>query len=58
MNGAYVVIGVLALATAFGLWRRHTDGRVRLVAPAEAPATSESVAAEAAAAEQAAAPPR
>ena len=57
MNGAYVVIGVLALATAFGLWRRHTDGRVRLVVPAEPTASSEQSVAEGVAAEQAPASP-
>ena len=28
---------MLVLATAFGLWRRRTDGRIRSVAPASAP---------------------
>ena len=37
MNGAYAVIGVLVAASAFGFWRRRTDGRVRVVAT-EAPA--------------------
>lgn len=35
MSGAFAVIGVLALASAFGLWRQRTDGRVRVIAPAE-----------------------
>jgi len=29
MAGLLVVVGVLVLATGFGLWRRHTDGIVR-----------------------------
>lgn len=37
MTGVWVVLAVLAAATAFGLWRRATDGRVRDVpAPAAA----------------------
>lgn len=32
MSGAYAVIGALALASVFGLWRQRTDGRVKLVA--------------------------
>ncbi len=38
MTGLLVLLGVLALATAFGLWRRATDGSlkvVRLAADAE-----------------------
>lgn len=31
MSGAAAVIVVLALASAFGLWRQRTDGRVRMV---------------------------
>lgn len=37
MTGVVVLIVVLAAATAFGLWRRATDGRMRQVAPALAP---------------------
>ncbi len=29
MTGVYVLVAVLAVATAFGLWRRRTDGRMR-----------------------------
>lgn len=32
MNGAFAVIGVLAVASAFGIWRRRSDGRVRVIA--------------------------
>lgn len=32
MNGAFAVIGVLAVASAFGIWRQRTDGRVRVIA--------------------------
>ncbi len=28
MTGAVILVAVLVLATAFGLWRRHTDGRM------------------------------
>lgn len=39
MSGSVVVLGVLAVAGAFGVWRQRTDGRVRrVVAPAQAPA--------------------
>lgn len=38
MNGAYAVVGVLAVASAFGIWRQRTDGRVRVIAPAPEPA--------------------
>ncbi|MFC6236525.1 TlpA family protein disulfide reductase [Longivirga aurantiaca] len=31
MTGVYVVLGVLVLATAFGLYRRRTDGTMREV---------------------------
>jgi thiol-disulfide isomerase/thioredoxin len=34
MTGLWVLLAVLVLATAFGLWRRATDGRVRDVASA------------------------
>ena len=33
-TGAWIVIGVVLAATAFGLWRRATDGRIRGVDPA------------------------
>lgn len=32
MSGAVAVIGVLAVASAFGIWRQRTDGRVRVIA--------------------------
>ena len=35
--GSVVLVVVLAAATAFGLWRRHTDGRLRTVAPPARP---------------------
>ena len=38
MIGVLVLAGVLVAATAFGLWRRSTDGRMREVAPAAAAA--------------------
>lgn len=31
MTGALAVVGVLAIASAFGVWRQRSDGRVRLV---------------------------
>ncbi|HEU5333736.1 MAG TPA: hypothetical protein VFU73_13240 [Actinocrinis sp.] len=31
MTGLIVVFAVLAVASAFGLWRRRVDGRVREV---------------------------
>ena len=42
MTGLLVAVGVLVLATAFGLWRRHTDGRLRPAGarPSGPPATS------------------
>ncbi|MFC3502166.1 TlpA family protein disulfide reductase [Micromonospora krabiensis] len=43
LTGVLVVVGVLALATAFGWWRRRRDGRLRVVAgtgPAAADETS------------------
>ena len=33
MDGMRILILVLVLASAFGLWRRRTDGRMRAVAP-------------------------
>jgi thiol-disulfide isomerase/thioredoxin len=33
VTGLVVLIAALALATGFGLWRRHVDGRIRTVAP-------------------------
>jgi thiol-disulfide isomerase/thioredoxin len=38
MTGVYVLLLVLGAATVFGLWRRHTDGRMRTVVAAPAPA--------------------
>jgi thiol-disulfide isomerase/thioredoxin len=35
MTGVLAVLGALLLASAFGLWRRRTDGRVRAIAPSE-----------------------
>lgn len=35
--GLVVLVVVLAAATAFGLWRRRTDGRLRAVAPPTRP---------------------
>ena len=32
-TGIWLLLAVLVLATAFGLWRRSTDGRMRDVAP-------------------------
>lgn len=43
MNGAYTVIGVLVVASAFGLWRQRTDGRVRVIAPPPDAATDVAV---------------
>lgn len=37
MTGVIVLLIVLIAATAFGLWRRATDGRMRSVAAAAAP---------------------
>jgi len=37
MDGVRILILVLVLASAFGLWRRRTDGRMRAVSPASAP---------------------
>jgi len=37
MTEVYVLMGVLVLATAFGLWRRQTDGRMRVVAADHGP---------------------
>ena len=44
MSGGIAVIGVLLVASAFGVWRQRTDGRVRAVAPS-ADAAGESSAA-------------
>jgi thiol-disulfide isomerase/thioredoxin len=33
VSGIAVVLAVLLLGGAFGVWRNHTDGRVRVVAP-------------------------
>jgi thiol-disulfide isomerase/thioredoxin len=41
MTEVYVLMGVLVLATAFGLWRRQTDGRMRVVAAGHAPAPAQ-----------------
>ncbi len=38
VSGTAVVLAVLLLGGAFGMWRKHTDGRVRAVAPTEAEA--------------------
>ena len=38
MTGVYVLLLVLGAATVFGLWRRHTDGRMRTVVAAPVPA--------------------
>ena len=38
MVEVYLLFVVLALATAFGLWRRRTDGRIQEVHPDPAPA--------------------
>jgi len=35
MTEVYVLLGVLIVATAFGLWRRQTDGRMRVVDDSE-----------------------
>jgi thiol-disulfide isomerase/thioredoxin len=37
MNGAFAVIAVLAAASAFGIWRQRTDGRVRRIAAVPEP---------------------
>jgi len=37
MPGLILILVVLAGATAFGLWRRHTDGRMKSVARAVVP---------------------
>jgi thioredoxin-related protein len=34
VTGVLAAVGVLAAASAFGLWRRRTDGTVRAVGPA------------------------
>ncbi len=36
MNGVILVLGVLAVASAFGVWRQRTDGRVQTIEPATA----------------------
>ncbi|MGB7981004.1 MAG: thioredoxin family protein [Candidatus Nanopelagicales bacterium] len=43
MTGVYVLVIVLGAATVFGLWRQRTDGRMRAVAGAGAPAPQEGV---------------
>jgi thiol-disulfide isomerase/thioredoxin len=45
MVEVYVLFVVLALATAFGLWRRRTDGRIHEVHPDPAPAPASAPAA-------------
>jgi len=40
MTGLIVVFAVLAVASAFGLWRRRVDGRVREVSGEAAPGES------------------
>ncbi len=35
MTEVYVLLGVLVVATAFGLWRRQTDGRMRVMDDSE-----------------------
>ncbi len=50
MTGFYVLLVVLLAATLFGLWRRRTDGRMRTVGTAPAPASSASAAGASAAA--------
>jgi thiol-disulfide isomerase/thioredoxin len=37
MTGTWIAIGVLLVATAFGLWRRRTDGRFDASAPSASP---------------------
>lgn len=37
MTGFWVLLAVLGLATAFGLWRRATDGRMRDTVPPSVP---------------------
>jgi len=37
MRGLVLILVVLAAASAFGLWRRRTDGQMRSVAPVSAP---------------------
>lgn len=41
MTGAVVLVVVLVLATAFGLYRRATDGRLKAVAQPPTPATGQ-----------------
>ena len=41
MTGLTVLIVALAAATGFGLWRRHTDGRIRHVAGSPASPTDD-----------------
>ncbi len=41
MTGTVVVLAVLGLGGAFGVWRKRTDGRVRLVAPSADSAASD-----------------
>lgn len=33
MTGVWIVVGVLLMATAFGLWRRRTSGRITEASP-------------------------
>lgn len=46
VTGVYVLLIVLAAATAFGLWRQRTDGRMRPVADASGPAPAPGAGAE------------
>ena len=41
MTGLLVLVAVLAVATAFGVWRARTDGRMRPAPAAPAPASAE-----------------
>lgn len=38
MSGLILVVAVLVVSAAFGVWRRQTDGRVRRIAPSDGPA--------------------
>lgn len=39
MSGGVAVVAVLVLASAFGIYRQRTDGRVRVLAPDAQPST-------------------
>ncbi|WP_326556683.1 thioredoxin family protein [Micromonospora sp. NBC_01796] len=46
LTGSFVVVAVLVAATAFGLWRRRRDGRLRPVPARPAPAEGRTAVAE------------